>query len=503
MQTKSDLATDRAGWYKYWRPLCDRLLPSHIPIALKLASAITLLVVLGMSVLGLFILGNQNRVMREQLDDFGLTIAGHLAQLAAEPVLSEDSLRLRLLTTNLVEDKQVLGAAIYAHDGRQLSSAGLLPGAAADPIDPKVVVKRQYWRNPAQPAERFVSFTAKAIYKGIEVGYSTVTLSVSLMDAASKKAQRAIIYATLVMSLLASLLAYFMSRRLSQPIHNLMEATRAIDRGDLDVRISDRRNDEIGFLIDGFNNMAEGLLRKSQVEQVFSRYVSKNVASKVLANLDEVRLGSQHVEATVLFADIVGFTAMAEDLQPAEISSLLNEYFSYISIACRLYGGVVDKFIGDCAMLVFGAVDSDEDQAINAVCCAVLIQKLAALLNERRRQNGQAEVSFRIGINGGLMLAGNLGSDERMEYTVVGDAVNLASRLCYAAQAGQIIVREELFKHLHSNAGVKATAQGSLPIRGKSQPVIVYDVTDIHEKYYPRLEALLEEVLAGRRLSDA
>lgn len=502
MRKKEKFSPEQGGWRQGLRHVLTRVWPKHIPIALKLAFVITLLVVAGMSTLGLFILANQNRVMQEQLNDFGDTVATHLAQLAAEPVLSEDSLRLRLLTANLVQDQQVLGAAIYAHNGRLLSSAGLLPPQSpisADGVNP---AQQWVWLNPEQLSERLVSFAASAVYQDVQVGYSTVTLSASLMDAAGKKAGRAIIFATIFMSLLASMLAYWMSKRLSQPIQNLMEATRAIDRGDLDVRISDRRNDEIGFLIDGFNSMAEGLLRKSQVEQVFSRYVSKNVASKVLANLDEVRLGSQHVNATVLFADIVGFTAMAETLQPVQVSSLLNEYFSYISTACRLYGGVVDKFIGDCAMLVFGAVEDDDNQSLNAVCCAVLIQKLVRHLNERRRQDGEPEVHFRIGINCGSMLAGNLGSDERMEYTVVGDAVNLASRLCYAARSGQIIVREDLFKQLHSGGCIRATAQGSLSIRGKSRPVTVYNITGVHEKYHPRLNASLEEVLSSRETAS-
>ncbi len=496
MRIKTHLIPDQIGWPIRWRNWLGGLLPAHIPIVLKLAFAITVLAVSGMCLLGLFILNNQNNVLRAQLDDFGLTMAGHLAQLAAEPVLSEDTLRLRLLTANLVEDKQILGAAVYGSSGTLLSAAGLIPESSpADQTNGDILAQRRYWYDTNQSAERLVSYSANSIYKGIEVGYAVVTLSVSLMDSASTKAQRAIIYATLAISLLATLMAFFVSRRLSQPIHNLMAATRAIDRGELDVRISDRRNDEIGFLIDGFNSMAQGLLRKSQVEQVFSRYVSKNVASKVLANMDEVRLGSQHVEATVLFADMAGFTAMAEDLQPAEVSSLLNEYFTYISIACGLYGGVVDKFIGDCAMLVFGAIESDRDQVMNAICCAMLIQMVAKQINIKRSQRGQAEVHFRIGINNGSMLAGNLGSNERMEYTVVGDAVNLASRLCYAAQPDQIIVREDLCRQLQDGSRISATAQGRILIRGKSVPVKIYDVTDVHVKYRPRLEAALEEVL--------
>ncbi|WP_308366794.1 MULTISPECIES: adenylate/guanylate cyclase domain-containing protein [unclassified Microbulbifer] len=475
-----------------------RFLPGHIPIAFKLALVMTLLLVLGMTSLGWFISNNQNRLMRAQLHDFGHTMALQLAKLASEPILSEDSLNLRMLTTNLGLDEKVLGAGIYAHNGELLSAAGIQPDRANTVFDSTgvisgVISRPWFWRTADRPPERLISFIAPAIYQDIRVGSAVVTLSASLMDQAAARARDAIIYATLAMTLLASLLAYWLSRRLSLPIHHLMEATRAIDRGDLAVRLDDRRNDEIGFLFEGFNNMAAGLLKKSQVEQVFSRYVSKNVADKVLANLDEIRLSSRPIEATVLFADIVGFTAMSEKLQPSQVSELLNEYFSYISSACSLYGGVVDKFIGDCAMLAFGVLEDDTEHTFNAVSCAVLIQRLATQLNEQRRADGRPEVHFRIGINYGMMLAGNLGSDDRMEYTVVGDAVNLASRLCSVARPDQIIMREELFNILQSR--VIAQAGQTLPIRGKSAPVRIYSVQDIHRKFQPLLQANLQEVL--------
>ncbi|SDZ89197.1 adenylate/guanylate cyclase domain-containing protein [Microbulbifer marinus] len=474
-----------------------RLWPGHIPIAFKLALVMTLLLVLGMASLGLFISSNQNQLMRAQLHDFGHTMALQLAKLASEPILSEDSLHLRMLTANLGEDEKVLGAAIYAHNGELLSAAGIQPDPADTDFDSAGVIARPWFRRTAdRPQERLISFIAPATYQDIRVGSVVVTLSASLMDQAAARARDAIVYATLAMTLLASLLALWLSRRLSLPIHHLMEATRAIDRGDLAIRINDRRNDEIGFLFEGFNNMAAGLLKKSQVEQVFSRYVSKNVADKVLANLDEVRLSSRPVEATVLFADIVGFTAMSEKLQPSQVSELLNEYFSYISGACSLYGGVVDKFIGDCAMLVFGVLEDDTDHAFNAVSCAVLIQRLAAQLNEQRRAAGLPQVHFRIGINCGAMLAGNLGSDDRMEFTVVGDAVNLASRLCSLAQPDQIIMREELFNLLQPR--VIAQAEQTLSIRGKSAPVKIYSVQNIHRKFQPLLQTNLQEVLSCR-----
>ncbi|WP_346836718.1 adenylate/guanylate cyclase domain-containing protein [Microbulbifer sp. SAOS-129_SWC] len=471
-----------------------QLLPRHIPIAFKLALVMTLLLVLGMASLGLFISNNQNQLIRTQLHDFGNTMASQLAKLASEPILSEDSLNLRMLTTNLGQDEKILGAAIYTLDGELLSASGLQPAPTDMPFDAAGVVSRPWFRHMADGSpERLISFTAPATYQDVRVGSAVVTLSASQMDQAASKAHDAIVYATLAMTVLASLLAYWLSRRLSLPIHHLMEATQAIGRGDLATRIEQQRNDELGYLFEGFNNMAAGLLKKSQVEQVFSRYVSKNVADKVLANLDEVRLVDRPIEATVLFADITGFTAMSEKLQPSQVSALLNEYFSYISRACAMYGGVVDKFIGDCAMLVFGVLDDDSDHAFNAVSCAVLIQQLAAQLNRQRRADGRPEIHFRIGINCGAMLAGNLGSDERMEYTVVGDAVNLASRLCSEAQPDQTIIRKQLFTTLE--ARIIAQAERTLAIRGKTAPVGLYSVQDIHHQDQPLLQANLQKLL--------
>nr|WP_010132997.1 adenylate/guanylate cyclase domain-containing protein [Microbulbifer agarilyticus] len=458
-----------------------RLLPRRVPIAFKLALVMTLLLVVGMTGLGLVISDNQNQLIRTQLDEFGNAMALQLAKQASEPILSENGLDLQMLTTNLGQEEKILGAAIYAHDGQPLSGTGRLPDLGKTLFESSTVIAHPWFGvDENGNSERLISFVAPATYQGVRAGSVVITLSASLMDQAASEARNAVIYATLAMTLLASLFSYWLSRRLSLPIHHLMKATEAIGRGDLATRIDQRRNDELGYLFEGFNNMAAGLLKKSQVEQVFSRYVSKSVADKVLANLDEVRLVDRPIEATVLFADISGFTAMSEKLEPSQVSGLLNEYFSYISHACALHGGVVDKFIGDCAMLVFGVAEDDSDHEFNAVSCGVLIQQLASELNKQRAAEGKPEVHFRIGINSGTMLAGNLGSDDRMEYTVVGDAVNLASRLCSEAEPDQIIIREQLHDRLQSR--IVALAGQSIMIRGKSAPVQIYSVDDLSKE---------------------
>ncbi|MEJ2509115.1 MAG: adenylate/guanylate cyclase domain-containing protein [Gammaproteobacteria bacterium] len=250
--------------------------------------------------------------------------------------------------------------------------------------------------------------------------------------------------------------------------------------------------------MEAFNTMAAGLLEKSQVENVFSRFVSTNVARQILENLDQIKLGGQHVRGSVLFADIVGFTSMSEQLSPDEVAKLLNEYFSYIALASQLYRGTIDKYMGDCAMVVFGVPDSDEEHAFNAVACAVMIQRLVDRLNAKRLRDGKFPIHFRIGVNSGTMLAGNMGSHERMQYTVVGDSVNLAARLYDAAGAGQIIITEEFYKDPDVQWRIIARRHKSIRLRGKSRPVTTFLVKDVAATFRANMDAQISEILADK-----
>jgi adenylate cyclase len=236
-----------------------------------------------------------------------------------------------------------------------------------------------------------------------------------------------------------------------------------------------------------FNDMAEGMLEKSQVKNALSRYVSPGVAQEILSNLDEVELGGKSIEGTVLFADIVGFTRIAEKLKPEELVSILNDYFSLITSACELNNGTVDKYMGDGVMLVFGAPQPDKEHAFHAVSCALLVQRLIEYENEKRMKNGLFPVQFRIGINSGSMLAGNMGSRERMEYTVVGDTVNLASRLCGIANKGQIVISREMYMKPMVRERVLAGEYQSIQLRGIRDPVTTYRVEDLTADWQMRM----------------
>lgn len=488
-----------------------RFLPAYIPVAYKLALAISLLIIIGMGLLGLVIVSNQERLLREQMDNLGFALVSQLADSSKEMMLSEDKLGLRTLLTNLADNESVKGVALFSDTGKSVFSRGEIPAEhdfspKREATESESKARSIVWlvQTESEQEEKLISYAIPMVFKNLTVGYALVTLSRMPMVASVRQASHTIFIATLIMSLLSIIVALFMSRHLSKPIHDLMMATRAIDQGRYDYRILERRNDEIGHLINAFNSMAYGLLRKSQVEKVFSRYVPKNIAREILDNLDQVKLGGRRIVGTVLFADIVGFTAMSEKMQPDEISKLLNEYFSYIALASKCYRGTIDKFIGDCVMVVFGLNENDNDHLFNALACGVLIQKLADRLNEKRAcEIGIPLIKFRIGINSGEMLAGNLGSDDRMEYTVVGDAVNLASRLSSVAEGGQIILREELYKTEGLSKRVIAIEHKTIRVRGKTDSITTYNVSNVTTAYRTTMNTQLEELLVVCRELNA
>ena len=470
----------------------------RIPIAVKLAIAITVLIVMGMSTLGFVILENQKQIMSEQVIALGKTIANQLANSSKEMLLSEDNLGLQTLVNNLIDENKILGASIYRPNKKRVVASGYIV-AVSDLIPQSTGKKAVYYETKnlgaADISYTLITFVSPIIFNDLLAGHAVVTFSKKTMQQAMDDSKRVIISVTGLMTFLAIIFAFIMSSRLSKPIHQLVEASGEIGEGNFEYRLHSRRNDEIGDLFIAFNEMSAGLQKKAQVENAFSRYVSSNVAKNVLENLDTIELGGEHVEASVLFADMVGFTSMSERMQPKEITQLLNEYFSSISKIAELHNGYIDKFIGDCAMIVFGVPEHDKEHGLQAISCAVMIQQLISRLNEIRRIKAKDEVFFSIGINSGDMVAGNLGTQERMEYTVIGDSVNLASRLTSIAKANEIIISEKAYLAAGGSLNIKASRYDAINIRGKKKPVTSYRVEAIISRSNKEMDASIDLII--------
>ena len=457
----------------------DKLSGARFPIAHKLALVFTLVITTGMVLLGLFIVQDQNRLLEQQMHNFGTAITEQLAKSIKEHLLSDDKLSLATTAKNLVNHSSILGAAIYSDEGKPEAREGATPDEIVLATNTTTTLN---WRSSIEegsPPTELVSFFTPLVTRNVTVGYALVTFDRSFMSSAQRKTLNTVIGATILLVLFSIIISIFLGRRLARPIAKLTEASKSISEGNYNFKFTEKRRDELGSLMLAMNAMSEDLAKKEKAESTLSRYISPKIAKEVLDEIEPAKLGGQKVYASVVFADIVGFTRMSEHMQPEEVNNMLNEYFNYITKAAHAYSGHVDKFMGDCAMLVFGVPDHDKQHCFHAVSCAVLIQKFFETLNQNRNKKGQTPVQFSIGINSGEMLAGNMGSIDRMDYTVIGDTVNTASKLCSAAAPGEILIPENLTHSEQLQKHIISTHHKTITLPGKENPIITHRVMDV------------------------
>ena len=239
--------------------------------------------------------------------------------------------------------------------------------------------------------------------------------------------------------------------------------------------------DDLDFLV-GFASVASAAIENNQLSQRvqrealvlsnFQRYFSPDLAKSIAEHGEEVKLGGAKRDVVILFSDIRGFTSMSEKMEPTDVAHLLRDYFTEMVEIIFRHGGTLDKFIGDAIMALWGAPLAGEDDAGKAMLAAIDMQRALVPLNEHWRAGGKPEIAIGIGINCGQVFAGNIGSEQRLEYTVLGDAVNTASRLCSNAARGEIMISEPFFRRLKTPPTVEP--REPIKVKGKAQPVPIY-----------------------------
>mgnify|MGYP000125439263 CR=1 FL=1 len=236
-----------------------------------------------------------------------------------------------------------------------------------------------------------------------------------------------------------------------------------VEQGNFDVRVPVRRRDELGVLAASFNQMAAGLALQERYRSVLNAVADRTVAQQLIEQSG--RLGGELRHVSMLFCDIRGFTAITEGMPPAEVIEMLNEHMTALTDVAYEHGGIVDKFVGDLIMVLFGAPRSTGSDGLQAVQCA------QAMLERRRELNQTSKHSLEmgIGIATGSVVAGCMGSDQRLSYTVIGHRVNLASRLCSIALPGEIVMDEETYAE--ARAIVHAEPMPAMQLKGISEPV--------------------------------
>lgn len=289
-------------------------------------------------------------------------------------------------------------------------------------------------------------------FKRINLRFYTLDLEkrafadIHFQEASAKQAIKKISYTMELIALIGLAVVlialYIFSRRLTKPITQLAEVTESVSSGKLEEislpTISEKRRDEIATLCNSFAKMVEDLKEKEAVKGVLNKVVSKEIAQEILKG--HVRFGGEERRATILFADIRHFTEMTTQLPPHEVIQLLNTCMTKVSEIIDEYGGVIDKYLGDEVMALFGLPIEMEDNALRAIQCAIKMLEILKIWNSERKARNEVQVEMGIGIHSGVVFAGNMGAESRLNYTVIGKNVNLASRLCSEAEGMQILI---------------------------------------------------------------
>jgi adenylate cyclase len=286
---------------------------------------------------------------------------------------------------------------------------------------------------------------------------------------------------TIIATLLGLVLAAVVTRKLVEPVRRLLTGTRAVERGDLSVQVLANSADEIATLTQSFNNMVAGLREKERIKDTFGKYVDPRIVQGLLENR-LAATGGEKKPMTVFFSDLVGFTSLCEHLTPDGVVRLLNQYFALMSEPIHAQKGILDKFIGDAIMAYWGPPFTGETEHA-ALACATALEQRARLERFRAMlpdlmglRKGLPQISVRVGLASGDVTVGNIGSEQAKGFTVIGDTVNLASRLEGAnKEYGTGILMSEETRRLAGEA-IDAREIDVLRVVGKSEPVRVYEL---------------------------
>ncbi|MDY6972519.1 MAG: adenylate/guanylate cyclase domain-containing protein [Thermodesulfobacteriota bacterium] len=462
----------------------DRRRGLRIPIFVKLTALSLLLIFLIISITSFLMLNKQRGQFIDQLMNLGESMVHIAVNNAPEKLLGEEDLALFQLLNDIAENEQVVYALITDQDNivkahtniEELSKVYLPP----DNMIPLKEDNGMKVSSLMYDGEELLFFEKPIIYQELKVGEVRLAISQKKILQNISDAKRFVLFVTVVTVLLGILSSLGLSMYISWPIHRLRESTKSLGAGDFSHRIFMKRKDEFGDLCIAFNKMTEDMALKEMIKDSFGRYVAPEVVDLILANPDNQWMKGLKVEATVLFVDIRGFTALSEGKDPEVIVELLNGFFTRVTDIVMKYGGYLNKFVGDEVMAVFGTPTPDPLHAEAAVRAALEIQR-QIVGGDFKKEMGDLSFHVGIGINSGEMVAGNLGSAKRVEYTVIGDNVNVSARLTGLAKGTEILISWRTYELIRDKSMLKVEERGLVSVKGRKTELSVFNVLGFEE----------------------
>ncbi|GBF50234.1 adenylate cyclase-like protein [Leptospira ryugenii] len=286
--------------------------------------------------------------------------------------------------------------------------------------------------------------------------------------------QKRNMYLLIIFLALAFIIVYIFAKSLSTPILSLVDSAKRIQNGQFRLNLKATTRDELGVLTNAFVSMGRGLEEREKLKDSFGKFVNTDIAE--LAAKGQLAIGGERKHVAVFFSDIRSFTSISEKLEPEDVVEFLNQYMSEMVTCVKETGGIIDKFIGDAIMATWGAIRSSGQDSVDAVEASVRMRERLLVFNKGRGSVKKPIIRIGCGINTGYVIAGQIGSSDKMEYTVIGDTVNLASRVeSLNKEAGSdILISENTYeevKHLFN-----VVSMGEIKVKGKVKAQKIYAV---------------------------
>ncbi|MGB2927293.1 MAG: adenylate/guanylate cyclase domain-containing protein [Desulfobacterales bacterium] len=477
------LADDIKGLVKDKRGnFVEGLPPPRIPIWLQFFAATMVIIITTIFAMSFFILSQQKERLYRQTIKIGKVSLNYFSSNSPVPLLEDNILRLNTLIKNATAVEGLVYAIIVNHDQiikahTDLTKIGKTFENFANMEDVKKEQDVTYFNYHSKSGEHILNLTRPVLFKDKKLGQVHVGVSIDFIENLIHKARLTIVMITFFIILLGSAIAMWLGFHFSRPISNLVKATGEIGSGNYQHKIILARNDELGNLATAFNRMGDELWKNSLMQKSFGKYIGSEVLEMIMANPENDWLKGHRNEATIVFTDIRGFSSYSKLKEPEEIVESLNEYFEIVTQAIQDHGGYVDKFIGDAVLGVFGVPVYHKDHVERGVRAASDMQK--KFMNKRNNGNSLLQ-SVGIGINSGVVVSGNIGSQDKMEYTVIGDTVNLAAHLNKLAGSGDIIISKSVYENLEDMITVKPLSPQY--IKGKTKSVETFKLLSIKDE---------------------
>ncbi len=460
----------------------------RIPLRWRWALLVGTAVALSIVIFTLMVLDMERKAWEQSKEAQAILLVDRLADEIKLPMLSGNRAQVQLLLDRFV-DKIPDAAAVHLRwrDNRieQVGSIPLpeaLSGSAARHEQTARLSQDGLW------------FGRGISYAEAELGAIAVAFSDDTWQQLAREMTEKLLLSSLLVLLATMVAVFWLAGRMSRPMELLAQGSQLVASGDFTIRLPAHANDEIGDAMREFNRMVEELEHKSRMRDDLGRYLNPELIDSVF---DQRKQGpeSERREVTILFADMVEFTSFSQHADTGAVVATLNRYFGLFNSVITHFDGHVDKFIGDAVMAVFNHPHPHEEHPLQAALAALAMIECCRRLRYKR-PGDHREVAFRIGINRGEVIVGNIGTRERLEFTVIGDAVNVASRMEGLGGGNQLVASATSFEGFDHAFSLQDL--GEKKVKGVSSPLRCVAVTTEDETLLAQIREAVDAAFCAQ-----